>query len=122
MGLEAIVPDLHGVANAIGAALTRTTMDIELFADTEREVLLVPRLSIQKSIGRSYSLEEALLDAERYLLSSAGMDDSENVQVIESSSFNMMHGARTAGRNIRVRSQIRPGLINDYVRGVRSSC
>ena len=120
--LETTVPKLHGVANAIGAALTRTTMDIELFADTEREVLLVPRLSVQKSIDRNYSLEDARLDAEQYLLSSVESAEAAGVQVIEASTFNMMKGSRMAGRNIRVRSQIRPGLIPEYLDGVRSSC
>ena len=121
-GLETVVPKLHGVANAVGAALTRTTMDIELFADTEREVLLVPRLSVQKSIDRNYSLEDARLDAEKYLLSSVESAEAAGVQVIEASTFNMMQGSRMAGRNIRVRSQIRPGLIPEYLDGVRSSC
>jgi sugar (pentulose or hexulose) kinase len=121
-GLETIVPKLHEVANAVGAALTRTTMDIELFADTEREVLLVPRLSVQKSIGRNYSLEDARRDAEKYLLASAEAADASGVQVIEASIFNMVQGWRTVGRNIRLRSQIKPGLIQDYVDGVRSSC
>ena len=121
-GLETVVPKLHGVANAVGAALTRTTMDIELFADTEREVLLVPRLSVQKSIDRNYSLEDARLDAEKYLLSSGGVCQNSRGKVIEASTFNMMQGSRMAGRNIRVRSQIRPGLIPEYLDGVRSSC
>ena len=121
-GLETTVPKLHGVANAIGAALTRSTMDIELFADTEREVLLVPRLSVQKSIGTNYSLENARLDAEQYLLASVETADAAEVQVIEASTFNMMHGSRMAGRNIRVRSQIKPGLIQSYLNGVRSAC
>ena len=121
-GLETTVPKLHGVANAIGAALTRSTMDIELFADTEREVLIVPRLSVQKSVGRNYSLEDARLDAEKYLLASVETADEAEVQVIEASMFNMMHGSRMAGRNIRVRSQIKPGLVQSYLNGVRSVC
>jgi N-methylhydantoinase A/oxoprolinase/acetone carboxylase beta subunit len=120
--LETTVPKLHGVANAIGAALTRSTMDIELFADTEREVLLVPRLSVQKSIGRNYSLEDARLAAEQYLLASVEAAGAADVQVVEASTFNMMHGSRMAGRNIRVRSQIKPGLIQSYLNSVRSSC
>ncbi|MGO9379703.1 MAG: hydantoinase/oxoprolinase family protein [Dissulfurispiraceae bacterium] len=120
-GLETVVPKLHEVANAIGAAITRTTMDIELFADTEREVLLIPRLSVQKSIDRSYTLEDAVLDSEQYLLASVELADAAEVQVIEASSFNMVQGARMVGRNIRVRSQIKPGLIPDYLDGVRLS-
>ncbi|HMK55243.1 MAG TPA: hydantoinase/oxoprolinase family protein [Dissulfurispiraceae bacterium] len=121
-GLEAIVPKVHSVANAVGAALTRTTMDIELFADTERGVLLVPRLSVNRTIDRNYSGADARRDAEQYLLASVGAAESADAQVIEESSFNMMQGPRLAGRNIRVRSQIKPGLIPAYVNGVKASC
>ncbi len=33
----------HRVANAIGAALARTTMSIELLADTEKGILIIRR-------------------------------------------------------------------------------
>jgi len=125
-GIKTIVPRLHAVANAIGAAITRTTADLELFADTERQVLLVPRLSVQKSITTTYSLEHARRDAEGYLRSSLGdsvvsAQDTE-IQIIEASSFNMIDGSRMMGRNIRVRSQTKPGHITSYLAGVRSSC
>ncbi|HMK60474.1 MAG TPA: hydantoinase/oxoprolinase family protein [Dissulfurispiraceae bacterium] len=121
-GLKTRVPKVHGVANAVGAALTLTTMDIELFADTERGILMVPRLSVNKPISRDYSVQDARLDAEQYLLASMDSAEFSEAQIIEASSFNMMQGARLAGRNIRVRSQIRPGLIPTYVDGVKASC
>jgi len=77
---------------------------------------------VQKSIERSYTLEDAMLDSEQYLLASVEAADAAEVQVIEASSFNMVNGSRMVGRNIRVRSQIKPGLIPDYLVGVRSSC
>jgi sugar (pentulose or hexulose) kinase len=42
LGLEVIVPPLHGVANAIGAALTRTTSHLAMTANTARGRLSVP--------------------------------------------------------------------------------
>jgi hypothetical protein len=34
--------------------------------------------------------------------------------VIEDSQFNMVRGFYTAGKNIRVKVQVRPGLISGY--------
>ena len=122
LGVEAIVPGRHGIANAIGAALTRTTMEIELFADTQREVLLVPALSMQERISRGYSLDNAKLDAEKYLLMSAGAADPGDVQTIEASAFNMIQGGRLVGKNIRVRSQLKPGLVPEYTGSAGFRC
>ena len=36
------------------------------------------------------------------------------MEVIESHQFNMVKGFYTTGRNIRVKMQIRPGLIDEY--------
>ncbi len=125
LGIVAKVPALHSVANAVGSALTRTTMDLELFADTERDVLLVPALSIKKFIDQNYSLEDAQSDARNYLHASAAAlesDSAAQVQIIGASSFNMISDSRTAGRNIRVRCQIKPGHIASYLDAVRSAC
>ncbi len=126
LGMQTVVPRLHSVANAIGAAVTRTTMELELFADTERQVLLVPRLSVQKKISANYSLEQARKDAVQYLRASLDASlqaaDEIPVQILEASSFNMIQGSRMVGRNMRVRCQIRPGHSEEYLDGVRSSC
>ncbi len=126
LGMQTVVPQLHSVANAIGAAVTRTTMELELFADTERQVLLVPRLSVQKNISANYSLDQARKDAVQYLRASLDTtrqaDDEIPVQILEASSFNMIQGSRMVGKNMRVRCQIRPGHSEEYLDGVRSSC
>ena len=49
-------PVLGQVANAVGAALTRPTESLDLFADTAAGVLLVPSLDIRKSVNRRYTL------------------------------------------------------------------
>ena len=67
-GMEVVVPEHFAVANAIGAALTRTTLDMELFADTHKGVMFVPSLNISRKIPPSYSLELAREDVSRLLL------------------------------------------------------
>jgi len=54
------VPHEYAIANAIGAALTRSTMEIELFADTEKKTLVIPELEIVEEIPYQYSLEDAV--------------------------------------------------------------
>jgi hypothetical protein len=126
LGMETEVPAYHNVANAIGAALTRTTMELELFADTERKVLFVPTLSLRATVSGNYSLNDARRDAREYLLGSLNLTGDSSAgteaQITEASSFNMIRGAYTAGKNIRVRCQIKPGHIQRYLDAVRYRC
>ncbi len=123
--LEVTVPRDYSVANAIGAALARTTMSIELMADTEKGVLIIPEISVSRDIPGSYSLEEAGEDARRYLVGHLGKTaPGERVQaeVVDAASFNMVKGYFTTGKNIRVRCQVKPGILEEYGKGVRQSC
>jgi hypothetical protein len=124
--MEVKVPAYHHTANAIGAALARTTMELELFADTERKVLLVPALSRSTAITANYSLTDAKRDIEVLLLGSLDLAECDSadteVQVTEATSFNMIRGSHATGKNIRVKCQITPGHIQKYLDAVRSSC
>ncbi|WP_419786492.1 hydantoinase/oxoprolinase family protein [Pseudodesulfovibrio sp.] len=113
--LSTEVPKHFGVANAIGAALTRTTWELELFADTQRHVLFIPSLSYRENVPSSYNLEDAKKDAENQLvmhLDSMGVQlKGEDAQITHASSFNMIEGMGQVGRNIRVKCQVRPGVV-----------
>ncbi len=113
-GLMSVVPGEHAIANAIGATLARTTMFVDLFADTEKGRMLIPGLDISKTVTSNYSLENARSDAREHLggyLSQIGIDRGGEVEVVEASSFNMVEGFYTVGRNIRVRCQVKPGVL-----------
>ncbi|NDV20134.1 hydantoinase/oxoprolinase family protein [Pseudodesulfovibrio sp. JC047] len=109
------VPDNYDVANAIGAALTRTTWELELFADTQRHVMFIPTLSYRENIPTSYDLSDAKKDAVNQLtmqLDSMGVFlQPEDAQITHASSFNMIEGSNQVGKNIRVKCQVRPGVI-----------
>jgi N-methylhydantoinase A/oxoprolinase/acetone carboxylase beta subunit len=113
--LSTEVPEHYEVANAIGAALTRTTWELELFADTQRHVLFIPSLSYRENIHTSYDLRDAEKDAMNQLamqLDSMGVNlKPEDAQITHSSSFNMVEGMDLVGRNIRVKCQVRPGVV-----------
>ncbi|MBU1168451.1 MAG: hydantoinase/oxoprolinase family protein [Proteobacteria bacterium] len=107
-----------GVANAIGAGLARTTCEVNLFVDTEKGVVLAPEENYTKAIRGAYSYADAEETAFELVRKKAAKNgaESENLQIeiIESLSFNMVRGFRTTGKNIRIRAQVKPGLIEGY--------
>lgn len=102
-------PHDYELANAIGASLSIPTREINLFADTQRGILNVPELGIYERIDRKYDLKKAEKRAIE-ILESLDQEDSE-FEIIESNSFNMIDGFYTKGKNIRIKAQIKPGLI-----------
>ncbi len=114
--LNVEVPENYQVANAIGAALARTTFEIELFADTGKGKMIVPNLNIRKPVKESYSLKDAEKDAVEimvgYLEEQRIEADESSVEITESSSFNMVSGFYRSGRDIRVKCQLKPGVVN----------
>ncbi|KPA18179.1 hydantoinase/oxoprolinase [Candidatus Magnetomorum sp. HK-1] len=107
-----------GVANAIGAALARTTCQVALFADTEQGYVTAPEDNYSKSIDRNFNDKDALAVAmsllkEKALKRGAQAEDFET-EVLENIQFNMIRGFYTTGKNIRVKVQVKPGLIRSY--------
>jgi len=106
------------VANAIGAALARTTCEVTLFADTQHEIAAAPEENFSETVSRNFSKEMAAEKAFELLRAKAvrmGADAADlDMDVTESQQFNMVRGFYTTGRNIRVKVQVRPGLIRGY--------
>jgi N-methylhydantoinase A/oxoprolinase/acetone carboxylase beta subunit len=106
------------VANAIGAALARTTCEINFFADTERGIAEAPEENFSRRVGHSFDRETAIQQAFD-LLKAKAIDRGANadhleMEVVEALQFNMVRGFNTTGRNIRVKVQVKPGLIHGY--------
>jgi len=112
--IDIIVPENYNVANAIGAALARTTFETELFSDTGKEKMVIPNLGVEEKVSRRYSLSEAENDVvsytKKYLESSGYKDEDLNIDIVESSSFRMIDDYYASGNDIRVKCQIRPGV------------
>jgi len=107
-----------GVANAVGAALARTTCQVSLFADTEQGYVTVPENNYLEKIDRNFTNEDALNTAtklleEKAIETGASVEDLET-EVLENTQFNMIRGFYTTGKNIRVKVQVKPGLIRSY--------
>ncbi len=117
-GYDISVVPKWSVANAIGAGLARTTCEVTLFADTQRGVASAPEEEFSEKITKQYSKELAvqkafeLLKEKAVRIGAAGED--LDFEVLEELQFNMVQGFYTTGRNIRVKVQIKPGVIHRF--------
>ncbi|NLK01829.1 MAG: hydantoinase/oxoprolinase family protein [Clostridiaceae bacterium] len=121
LGLPVTVPQSAEIANAIGAALARPTQEINLLADTERGRLSIPELAIYEPVGKNYNLAQAkrrALTEVKGTGQSLGLAEEQiEAEVVEASSFNMISGWYQVDRNIRVKAQIKPGLLTELYPG-----
>jgi len=106
------------VANAIGAALARTTCEVTLYADTQLGFAAAPEENFRKRVGKNFSTKDARKKAfdllkKKALGKGANIDDLET-EVLEEIQFNMVSGFYTTGKNIRVKVQVKPGLMQGY--------
>ncbi len=117
-GWQVRVPSEYEVANAIGAAIARTTCEVTVLADTSRGYVCAPEEGYLDKIGKEASKQRVVQIAFDLLRKKAhrlGADkDNLEMELLEDSEFNMVQGFYTVGRNIRVRAQIKPGLISPY--------
>jgi len=106
------------VANAIGAALARTTCEVNLFADTEKKAAVAPEENFTASIAADFD-SAAAVDMAYELLRKKAIERGANpafleMEVVENMQFNMVRGFYTTGKNLRVKAQVKPGLIHGY--------
>lgn len=119
--LPVYIPPHSEVANAIGAALARTTAELTILADTERGIMTICEEGISKKLPPRFSRRDALetgreLLRERALRLGAAEEDLE-IEVIEEQEFNMVRDFYATGKNIRVKLQVKPGLIAGFNSG-----
>lgn len=117
-GIKVGVVPKWKVANAIGAALARTTCEVVLLADTEQGFASSPEENFNKPIDRSFTAEDAIKMAnelleEKALQKGASPDDLE-LEILEELQFNMVRGFQSTGKNIRIKVQVKPGILNEY--------
>ena len=111
------IPVNYEIANAIGAALSRTTAELTVLADTERRLLTIAEEGSQSPIPAGFTLAEtAGVCRERLRARMAGRDNfirDADIEIVESQEFNIVDEFYTVGRNIRVKGQIKPGIIEE---------
>lgn len=117
-GLNVKVVPRWGVANAIGAALARTTSEVTLYVDTQQGIMSAPSEKFMQDVDMDFSSRNAIecayeLLRKKALYLGANQDDLE-MEILENQKFNMVQGFMTIGKNIRVKVQVKPGLIHEY--------
>jgi hypothetical protein len=124
LGYPAHVPEHAEVANAIGAALSRTTAEITLLADTEQGILTIGEEGWQMAVSHRFTREEAIIIAREKLREKAlqlGADpDRLIMEITEDQVFPMVRDFYATGKNIRIKAQIKPGLVYHLERGEKS--
>ena len=121
LGCPVSIPEHAEVANAIGAALARTTAEITLLADTERRTLSIGEEGIQITIPPGFSRRDATLVGTKKLrelaIQKGAREEDLEIEIIEDQEFNMIREFHTTGKNIRLKLQVKPGLIAGYTTG-----
>jgi len=118
-GIETRAVPLSSVANAIGAALARTTCEVSLIADTEQGIATIHEEDYAEPISKSYTEDDAMETAytilkEKALSLGASEDELEEVEVIEFQEFNIVRNFSPKGKIFRMKIQIKPGLAHGY--------
>ncbi|GAB4257301.1 MAG: hydantoinase/oxoprolinase family protein [Deferrisomatales bacterium] len=115
LDLPVYVPNHFDVANAVGAALARVNLEVNLVADTAAGRLSIPEAGVHRTVGRDYGLQAARDDAARALMDLAKVHGMLGrpaaVDFAEEEEFRIIEGFRTAGSIYRIRAQIRPGIL-----------
>lgn len=114
LGLTYDLPKQGMVANAIGAAVARPTVDITLRADTAEGYYTVSELGIKNRLPNGkFTLTDAYQLAAEHLAELATIRGiSPGVtEIIQSEEFNVVQGFRTVGKIMTCRLQIKPGVL-----------
>ncbi len=119
LGFPSFIPEHAEVANAIGAALARTTTELTLLADTEKGELTIAEEGIQAATPRGFTREDAIEMCTNKLrdraLRMGALEDDLDIEIIEDQVFNMVRGmGYSTGKNIRIKAQVKPGLIAGF--------
>ena len=116
LGYPYSIPEHSEVSNALGVAIARTTAEITILADTEKRELIISEEGCVQSIPRNFSLADAIEVGRTTLHQKAVQMGAKPADIImevtESQEFNMIRDFYTTGKNIRVKVQIKPGLIS----------
>lgn len=112
------VPE-SAVANAIGAALARTTCEVSLIADTEQGSVTAHEEGFAEPISKTYSEDDLMETAyallkEKALNIGADPENMDEVEVVEFQKFNIVRNFSPRGKIYRTKIQLKPGLIKGY--------
>ena len=117
MDLPVTIPENAAVANAIGAALALSTIELTVHVDTKRRLLVIPELGIKQQNCTLKRAEQVVERAKEALSEEAfrlGLDTSQEIEVISIEDFPVVEGWQSMERLITVKVQLAAG-VKHYV-------
>ena len=117
MDLPITIPENAAVANAIGAALALSTIELTVHVDTKRRLLVIPELGIKQQNCTLKRAEQVVERAKEVLSEEAlrlGLDTSQVIEIISIEDFPVVEGWQSMERLITVKVQLAAG-VKHYV-------
>ena len=117
LNLPVTIPENAAVANAIGAALALSTIELTVHVDTKRRLLVIPELGIKQQTCTLKRAEQVVERAKEALGEEAlrlGLDKMQEVEVISIEDFPVVEGWQSMERLITVKVQLEAG-VKHYV-------
>ena len=117
LDLPVTIPENAAVANAIGAALALSTIELTVHIDTKRRLLVIPELGIKQQTCTLKRAEQVVERAKEALMKEAlrlGLDKTQEVEVISIEDFPVVEGWQSMERLITVKVQLAAG-VKHYV-------
>ena len=117
LNLLVTIPENAAVANAIGAALALSTIELTVHVDTKRRLLVIPELGIKQQTCTLKRSEQVIDRAKEALIEEAlrlGLDKTQEVEVISIEDFPVVEGWQSMERLITVKVQLESG-VTQYV-------
>ena len=112
MDLPITIPENAAVANAIGAALALSTIELTVHVDTKRRLLVIPELGIKQQNCTLKRAEQVVERAKEALSEEAlrlGLDTAQEIEVISIEDFPVVEGWQSMERLITVKVQLAAG-------------
>ena len=117
MDLPITIPENAAVANAIGAALALSTIELTVHVDTKRRLLVIPELGIKQqncTLKRAEQVVERVKEALSEEALRLGLDTSQEIEIISIEDFPVVEGWQSMERLITVKVQLAAG-VKHYV-------
>ena len=115
--LPVTIPENAAVANAIGAALALSTIELTVHVDTKRRLLVIPELGVKQQNCTLKRAEQVVERAKETLSEEAlrlGLDTAQEIEVINIEDFPVVEGWQSMERLITVKVQLAAG-VKHYV-------
>ena len=117
LNLPVTIPENAAVANAIGAALALSTIELTVHVDTKRRLLVIPELGIKQQTCTLKRVEQVVERAKEALSEEAlrlGLGKDQDIEVISVEDFPVVEGWQSMERLITVKVQLAAG-VKQYV-------